>query len=693
MRSGSPSRGLAILTVLFSLAVAGCSGSPASDTTTLSAQRAGPTTSAPPPALPTLRVGLLTDLTTTNSWAAFDTDSGPSNDLLLLSGAPSLYGLSIPGFEHVPRLASSPAQPSRRRGNGWVAQVQIRSGVTWSDGTAVTASDLAFTFETVRELRMGGRWLGAFPSVVERVEAVDDRNLRIEFSTRPTLGEWQAGVGLAPWKSRAFWEPAVADARAMGEEVRRRLETDPDEARALAADGLSTPESPLSVDDIGDEQLAAFLDGYEAMHARQALYAIDGTGEPSAGGLVFESWERDSRARAVAYVDHYFAGTRFQTFADGSVRLVNPRHGLDETYGDGAGGLIADYTAGPYVGSVDFVIFDDEGDALLALQDDRIDLLLTPLGITERLQARLGSDPDLTFTTSTGDRIRYLAFNLRRPPLGDRALRRALATMVDRNLIESELLPGEVVSTYTMVPEAVHFWHNPEVERGYPGRGLTPRQRLEQAVSTLEAAGWSWDRAPAWDAARGEASPGQGLHTRDGEPLRTLDLLVPGPDQDPTRYAYAEQIVRWAGDLGIEVELTAAELEAIIERVYREEAAPWDMVMLGWNNAVDPALPDLGFFFASANDAALGGANATGYKSLEFDGLVDAWESATTLEAAREVVWQMEGLIARDLPYIVLYDVPKIEVHRGDVVFPDVSLYGGIEYRAADLLTLLRIER
>ena len=39
----------------------------------------------------------------------------------------------------------------------------MREDAVWSDGDPITANDIVFTYETVRDFALGGTWLEAYP--------------------------------------------------------------------------------------------------------------------------------------------------------------------------------------------------------------------------------------------------------------------------------------------------------------------------------------------------------------------------------------------------------------------------------------------------------------------------------------------------------------------------------------------------
>jgi peptide/nickel transport system substrate-binding protein len=59
----------------------------------------------------------------------------------------------------------------------------LRDGITWSDGEAFTAEDVAYTLNTLRDLGSGVRQGGIYQTFVKEAEAVDDLTVKITFNS------------------------------------------------------------------------------------------------------------------------------------------------------------------------------------------------------------------------------------------------------------------------------------------------------------------------------------------------------------------------------------------------------------------------------------------------------------------------------------------------------------------------------
>ncbi len=667
-------RRVVVLAALGLLLVA-CTRGSAEETTTTS----GPTTTAPgdepAPETVTFHVGLLADLTTTNSWAALDSESSTWNSIVILNGHPRLFTVAYPDFQVVPLVSAAGPEQADQDGETWVVEQELRSGLLWSDGTPVSAADLVFTFETVREFELGGTWESSFPEDVTGMTAPDATTVRVEFSAKPGLGVWQNGVGLASWRSAAFWGDAVEAAREAAAQAAAEVEALSDEDIAeLIADQATGTDEPSA------EDIAAYRDDAGPRAGREALYAVDGTDEPIMGGIDFVEWEPGQMARSVANPDHYYAGTVYTTYEDGAWRQANPQRGFDEVYyGEGDAPVRSEYSEGPFVDEIVYHVYQHQAAAVLALKNGEIDYIFNPLGLSPGLRRELEGAPNLEFIVNPSEGFRYLAFNMRKTPLSIAAFRRALATIIDKEYLADRVLGAEALPAYAVVPEENGFWHNAQVRVDYPGFGLSEERRFREAVAILEEAGFEWDTPPVFE--NNDVKPGEGLRDPSGQAIPELEILAPSAGYDPMRATAALWITQWLNDLGVPARVTLTDINTIVSTVFTRDgtkALDWDMFLLAWSS-LDPSLPDLKRFFHSDNNTLDGGLNASGYSSADFDALADEWESAETLQAAREAVLAMEELLAQDLPYVVLFRTPVVEAYRNTVVFPVTRVLGGVQ--------------
>jgi peptide/nickel transport system substrate-binding protein len=604
--------------------------------------------------LPDYRVGIFEDPTTDNYWAFLDTKLSIWNYYLLGDTKPSFFDVANPinpdiraGGTVIPDLAEGTWVAPRPHGDVWVVEQPIRHGLRWSDGQPITARDFVFTATTVAELNLGGNWLSFYPKVdqhnpaavgIVRVEAVDDYTARITFNHKPGLSLWPYNIGTsAPWMPEHFWADVVRTARGS-----------PDPATAL--------------------------------------YAASGAGDPSGGSVVFSSREPGAFARMVANEHYHLARQTTTLYHSGAVGVTRPG-AAEERFGGKPDSVVLQYPTGPFLKTQTLILYSSQEAAVLALRTGDVDVLLNPTGMHQGLRDEVARDPNLQAVVNPTNGFAYLDFNLRRAPMRHKAFRQALAVMIDRDFMANSVLQGAASPVYTMMPPGNLRWFDKaaaaEIRRRF-GAGLDEAGRLAQAVRTLKQGGFSWAREPSYDAARHLVNPGSRLVGPDGREVRPLELLAPSPGDDPLLAAYAIAVERQAGALGIPLSTAPASRNAIRSRLFTApgQEPQFDLVLSMWSNLGNAAFPPFyEIFWHSRKDPfASGGRNASGFTNAEFDRLADAYLATESQQEAFALVWQMERILADELPTVPLYDTPILEFYRrASVRYPFTRILGGLQ--------------
>jgi peptide/nickel transport system substrate-binding protein len=688
-------RSLALVATL-ALLIAACSADANQELTTTSAD-ASTTTSVPPDAGPAdadiLRVGLVGPITTDNWFAAFDgATSTEQNQAYLGNSKLSMFVNSLPGFVQVPKLAATlrPVEPTQD-GDIWVVDQPIRDDLEWSDGTPVTAEDLVLYFDVVREFDLGSTHASWFGPAVRDIKALDDHTVRVEFTQRPGLAAWDAGVALAPFIPSHYWMPHVEEARAAAADAMAEVTPQQAKAAIVAASLADDSEAnDIAAGDVTPEDIDQYIAGVGAEQARSVLYGVSGIDEPSIGPVIIDRWEKGEAAIGLPNPSYFDTGTENTLYSDGSFRIANADRGEDVVYGgEGTGEVLAHYIEGPFFAEIRWVESRTRQEAYEKLAAGEVDYVFDSEGVTSGLRDQLAKDPEMRFSVSQAEGFRYMAFNMRKAPMSDVTFRTAVATVIDKELLADSVLGGAVFPAYTLIHPDLTADYNADVPRaGWAnGEPMTEDQRFAAAIRMLEDAGYTWASKPIVNYSEGgdflNVTPGEGLTMPNGRQVPELSLLAPGASYDPFRATFSVWIENWMNDLGIPVVNEPTDFDAIVDTAFPpqtpDSALAWDMYILGWG-APDASLPgaSLRAFFHSDQDSVLrGGFNTPGYDSDEFDSVADAFDSAPTLEEAARLTKEMEAILARDLPYIVLFRTPLIEAHFDRVQFPVESIMGG----------------
>lgn len=618
---------------------------------------AGSTTTVAPTGF-TYRTGIFQDITTDNFWSYMDAQSTVWNGYVLGGTKPALFAIDLPGMEIDNDLAASPDYGAAvDNGDGtWSVSVLMREDATWADGSPITANDVVFTAEVIRDFALSGNWISSCqwqlideatgepvvdPATGEpalglvAVEAVGDYEVTFTWNGQPGLAVWPHGPGLMPIMSQAAWEATVEEARGS--------------------------DSPM-----------------------EALYAASGAVDVSGGPMIFGSWEPGAFARNTANPSYYDTGREITS-----------------------GGVT--YTVGPFAADQTYEIYSDQSAAVLALKAGEVDYLYNSLGLQRGLLDQITGDPNLTPVLNATNGFRYLAFNMRKDPMAREGFRDAVEFMLDKQYITGSVLQGVAYPLYATLPAGNDTWYNAEKADGYKASVVdlaldtrwdgTPftddegntytatgmEARVHAAVMALMEDGFSWPEGQAPDFRDNAVVPGTGI-LLDGAPVtEEITILAPGPGYDPLRATFSLFVAQALSDLGFNAKAYPTDFNVLVNTVYipnDQGTLDFDMYMLGWSLG-NPALPSYHeSFFAGKNDTLVNdGNNNMGFNDPTFNALVEEFNRATTFEEAYDIMWQMEDIIWDLKPYIVLFDTGIIEAYRSAAIqFPFTETLSGLQF-------------
>ena len=323
---------------------------------------------------------------------------------------------------------------------------------------------------------------------------------------------------------------------------------------------------------------------------------------------------------------------------------------------------------GPHVENLLFKIYGTSDVAILALKKGAIDMFWQ--GIQPGYLDDLAKDPAIRTISSAKSALYFMGFNLRRGPFNDLALRQAAAALIDRDFILTRVLQGHGQKMFSVVPDENTFWSCPDVDHYCDG--LSREDRIRQAYDILTRNGYSWDVAPV--DASGQIQAASGLRLPDGAQMQRFTILTPPADYDPHRAMSGLIIQEWFRELGMPAYARPMSFGALLQQV--KERHDFDTFILGYGKL--PIDPDYvrGMFYSKYDRPR--GWNMSGYRNPEFDRLADASRKVIAPEQRRELIWEMQLLISRDLPYLPIYKPALIEAIREDRFQGWVPMQDGI---------------
>ena len=574
-------------------------------------------------------VGIFEDPSTRNPWGRFGPNQTVWNSYVAAGATPTLFGYTTERLDWVPRLAEdapSPLEYDEQR-RLWRSTVRLKGGIQWSDGTPVTARDVEFTFSAIASfdaIKLGGGFPGFAPAdVLAGVNAIDDDT--VEFLLKRKDARYRFGILTAPILSRSFWEPHVT--------------------AALAS------QDPLN-----------------------AIFNVDSLDEPVAGGFLRGTWERGSFVDRPVNRRFSSSGEVEELFSNGSVRLTNAGGATWTGYAQPEGQANLRSVTGPNVDAVHYQVYGSQAAGVLALQAGEVSFLFNSLGLEKGFEDQLRSQPGITIVKNPSNGIRFMGFNLRRTPMNILAFRQAVATLIDRDFITQRVLQGVADSMVSVVANANTAWHNPDVT--VYGKGMSRADRIREAVRILESAGFTWASQPQLAPDGSLVRPGQGLRLPTGELMKPIELLSPTESYDALRATFALWIERWANEIGIPIRKSFLPFNVLISRV--SDRQDMDMWILGFTLGLYPAHLERFFHSRYTGPRAR---NSAGYVSAEYDTLVEEFlAEADDMDRARTLAFRLQELLARDLPWVPLFDTPIVEAYRSDqVLFPTTRGLAGLQ--------------
>ena len=666
-----------IVAIVVAIAIAAC-GNPPAPTPVGSPQVSpslSPSTSpsASVPAEQTLTMALDEDLSGGLSNAA-DGAATPRAAAFLYDG---LYGHDEQ-LRPIPVLARRLATISA---DGLTWTIQIRSGVTFHDGTALTADDVVQTYALARSRNCRFNETICLGTILDKVVKVDDLTVAFTLTSKLAsfattyLGIWiESKDALTASYARYLDGVSVVAAsemtafldRVSGEEASPTGPTREDGTPAvdygqfrtagdalLARAGVRLPnEGPYTTDGVVDTGLYVL----EVVNRVQAMYAtvIDPPIDAMAAAYPYLDFQDDPVGTGPFRFVSYTPGERLELAAD-------------PTY----------FRGEPRIKRLIFPIITSDLAGGQALASGEIDW-------KRSLQAstydQIKDDPDLKFVEYLDLSFLALYFNLHPEAQAlflDKNLRQAVSYCFDKPTAAAAATNGHGAAIYSEIPP---------VSWAYPSAGLkTYPVDLAKAKALIEASGWT----PGAD----------GIYVKDGQRLATVVAVRAGfPERSRWLASVGDQVRR----CGIDVTYQEVDFAAILEMLdvypHLNAAAPeaglaFDAYFGGFRVAFEPDPSRLYRSSECSSAERPSTSNYSCYQSAAADALMDAG-LAELDQARRAAIYQQYAiLLSDDLPVIYAWSDKVREGLRTTVGTTDP---GGLEldtptwFRDVEKLTNLK---
>lgn len=310
---------------------------------------------------------------------------------------------------------------------------------------------------------------------------------------------------------------------------------------------------------------------------------------------------------------------------------------------------------GPHVDDLFLILYANDEEAMAGLTAGDIDFVWGDVPFHQT--AALRHNASITLYRNVRSGYDWIGFNLNRAPFSDQAFRSAFSLLVERGQIVRNVLKDEGEPVLSVVPPGNIFWRNPRIQA--PGHDLGHEKRVADARRILDRAGYAWS-----DGA---------LVLPDGHKMVRADLMIANAGNRPDRLKTARLVEKWLGALGVSSRIHMEPMARAMERLRGND---FDMVLMGWARLPDD--PDFLRTFFHSREAEPFGRNTTRFRNTRFDDLAQRAYGEVDTDERRRLVFEMQELIAQELPCIPLYAMTRIEAVRSDAVKGWVGSSAGI---------------
>ena len=548
----------------------------------------------------------------------------------------------------VPDLADGPCQISDD-------QLTITCGIveaTFHDGTALTADDVAFTFDVGRRLSFPDcqfAYAECFDHMLESVTALDDRTVEFRL-TAPNATFMTLILPSVYIESRAAVEAAFAPL-------------------AERADELDAAQYQAAADSMFAELSAEAPDCESVLAAGEALLAEAGVEPPPRDQFVTADGAFNA-CQHVEWTATFLGDIALSLEADGLDALALAYRTLSSNrapIGLGAWRFVsvdegtrltveafAEHHRGPPATRTwELRVYRDGEAARAAFANGEVNWLTLP--ITEPgLAGQLEDQGGVEFAIFPSPGFYMLTYNLREGRLfADPALRQAVELCIDRDATVDAATDGTGDPLYSPV-EPASWAYQPDVPR--------PQRDTDEARRLIESVGW--------------AEGADGIYVRDGRRLATNVLVAADFTQ---RLAFMDLIADQVADCGIELTVVPADPQTVLApalafpHIPGGSTEPFDALFIGWAKSFDPH--DLLWHSDEVSSAERpGGINFIGFADPTIDDLLDAGITTSDQRERARIYREFQLRLAELRPVLfgwsdVIYEAldPRLGLTEGDL--------------------------
>lgn len=301
----------------------------------------------------------------------------------------------------------------------------------------------------------------------------------------------------------------------------------------------------------------------------------------------------------------------------------------------------------PFVDAIIFKIYTNADARVLALLKGEVDAAGSiPSNLIGTL---IGQKEVIVIKRPSLQANNWMGFNMRVYPLNIRQVRQAFDYVIDKDFIFSNVEMGIAEhGNDGCVTPALAEWLHPSGAL-WKGKGLTEEERVAAANKLLDDLGFM----PGPDGVR---------TTQNGTRLE-FELLTLSAIPDYVRAA--EVIKENLEPVGVEINVRAMETNTVINIVYGSPVGEYELYIMGCGYEADP---DACLYLEFYSDPPIPqwNADAEAYGNSTLNELLRQQRVEPDLQQRKELIWDIQEILADDLPIIVLFHRVGIVAHRTD---------------------------
>jgi len=279
----------------------------------------------------------------------------------------------------------------------------------------------------------------------------------------------------------------------------------------------------------------------------------------------------------------------------------------------------------------------------------------------------LAKMPGLAVTQQPGTTLVYLAFNFDDPTLARREVRQALAYATDRQQLVTYLMRGQArladgllpPNHWAFAPDIRHFDYDPSRAEQLLDSAGFPRKLLNHSIAKSSLA---TRHSPL-------ATGGVRLHLTLKTSTDELSRLLAAVLQDQWR------------KVGVDLQVRSLEFATLSSDIVRGTFQIFTLRWIGANND-----PDIFEYVFHSQKLPPNGANRGHYRNPQLDALLDRARVEMDREKRRAILADAQKIIAEDLPYLTLWYLDNVCVHRARVSNVQLTPAGDYDFLSGIVL-------